>query len=75
MRILKRLFSHVQPYWKPLLLTAIALLLETGLSLVPPLFQKSIIDGVLSEDFWKGQRTGRSFARWRRGRSGWASPS
>ena len=29
MRILKRLFAHVQPYWKPLLLTAVALLLET----------------------------------------------
>jgi ABC-type multidrug transport system fused ATPase/permease subunit len=47
MRILKRLFSHVQPYWKPLLLTAIAMLLATGLSLLPPLFQRAIIDGVL----------------------------
>ena len=48
MRILKRLFAYVRPYWKPLLITAIALLLETGLSLVPPLFQRSIIDGVLA---------------------------
>ncbi len=47
MRILKRLFAHVQPYWKPLLLTAIAMLLATGLSLLPPLFQRAIIDGVL----------------------------
>ena len=38
MRILKRLFAHVRPYWKPLLLTAIAMLLATGFSLVPPLF-------------------------------------
>jgi len=30
-----------------LLLTAIAMLLATGLSLVPPLFQRAIIDGVL----------------------------
>jgi len=45
--ILKRLFSHVQPYWKPLLLTAVALLLATGLSLLPPLFQRAIIDDVL----------------------------
>ncbi len=29
MRILKHLFGHVQPYWKPLLLITIALLLET----------------------------------------------
>ncbi len=48
MRILKRLFAHVQPYWKPLLLTAVALLLVTGLSLLPPLFQRAIIDGVLA---------------------------
>ncbi len=47
MRILKRLFAHVRPYWKPLLLTAIAMLLATGLSLLPPLFQRAIIDGVL----------------------------
>ena len=47
MSILKRLFSHVQPYWKPLLLTAVALLLATGLSLLPPLFQRAIIDDVL----------------------------
>jgi len=47
-RILKRLFAYVQPYWKPLLLTAIAMLLATGLSLLPPLFQRAIIDGVLA---------------------------
>lgn len=47
MRVLKRLFAHVRPYWKPLLLTAIAMLIATGLSLLPPLFQRSIIDGVL----------------------------
>jgi ABC-type multidrug transport system fused ATPase/permease subunit len=57
MRILKRLFAYVRPYWKALLLTAIAMLLETGLSLVPPLFQRSIIDGVLAthnlSQLWK----------------------
>jgi len=57
MRILKRLFAHVRPYWKPLLLTAIAMLLATGLSLLPPLFQRAIIDGVLAtgdlSQLWK----------------------
>ena len=50
MRILKRLFAYVQPYWKPLLLTAVAMLLETGLSLVPPLFKKSIFVYLIVND-------------------------
>ena len=48
MQILKRLVGYVQPYWKPLVLVVILLLLETGLSLLPPLFQRTIIDEVLA---------------------------
>ena len=48
MQILKRLFGYVHPYWKPLVLTVILLLLETALSLLPPLFQRTIVDDVLA---------------------------
>ena len=47
MHSLKRLFSHLGPYWKPLTATSILLLLQTGLSLLPPLFQREIIDEVI----------------------------
>jgi ABC-type multidrug transport system fused ATPase/permease subunit len=47
MHSLKRLFSQLGPYWKPLTAISILLLLQTGLSLLPPLFQKVIIDDVI----------------------------
>jgi len=47
MSVLKRLFGYVRPYWKPLLVTSLLLLLNTGLSLLPPLFQREIIDQVI----------------------------
>ncbi|MBA7675693.1 putative multidrug export ATP-binding/permease protein [subsurface metagenome] len=47
MKVLKRLFGFVRPYWKVLVGIAIILLLRTGLSLLPPLFQKEIIDQVI----------------------------
>ncbi|MDH7487687.1 MAG: ABC transporter ATP-binding protein [Anaerolineae bacterium] len=47
MRILKRLFLFLIPYWKTLLLNAILLLALTGLELVPPLFQRAIVDEVI----------------------------
>ncbi len=47
MRSLKRLFGYLGPYWRPLLVTAILLLLQTGLSLLPPLFQRQIVDEVI----------------------------
>jgi subfamily B ATP-binding cassette protein MsbA len=47
MRVLKRLLDFVRPYWKPLLITGILLLLHTGLSLLPPLFQREIVDRVI----------------------------
>ena len=48
MHSLKRLFRHLGPYWKPLTATSILLLFQTGLSLLPPLFQKVIIDEVIA---------------------------
>jgi ABC-type multidrug transport system fused ATPase/permease subunit len=47
MRVLKRLLGYVRPYWKPLVATGVLLLLNTGLSLLPPLFQREIVDQVI----------------------------
>ena len=47
MRVLQRLFGYVRPYWKTLVVTSILLLLNTGLSLLPPLFQRGIVDQVI----------------------------
>jgi subfamily B ATP-binding cassette protein MsbA len=49
MSVLKRLFSYLKPYWKQLILVAVLLLLWTGLELLPPLFQRAIIDGVIGD--------------------------
>ncbi len=49
MPILKRLFRYVQPYWKPLLLTSFLLLSQTILNLLPPLFQRAIVDRVIGQ--------------------------
>jgi ABC-type multidrug transport system fused ATPase/permease subunit len=50
MRILKRLFLFLVPYWKILLLSAFVILIRTVLDLLPPLFQKEIIDGVIGAE-------------------------
>ncbi len=47
MGVLKRLFGYVRPYWKPLVVTGALLLLRTGLNLLPPLFQREIVDQVI----------------------------
>ncbi len=47
MQALKRLFGYVRPYWKPLVVTGALLLLRTGLNLLPPLFQREIVDQVI----------------------------
>jgi len=47
MPVLKRLFSFLTPYWKPLLLSAALLIGRAGMELIPPLFQKAIVDGVI----------------------------
>ncbi|MCK4314578.1 MAG: ABC transporter ATP-binding protein, partial [Anaerolineae bacterium] len=36
-----------RPYWKPLVVTGALLLLHTGLNLLPPLFQREIVDRVI----------------------------
>ena len=47
MSVLKRLLGYVGPYWKPLAATGVLLLFHTGLSLLPPLFQREIVDQVI----------------------------
>ncbi|MBN1661377.1 MAG: ABC transporter ATP-binding protein [Anaerolineae bacterium] len=47
MSTLKRLFGFLTPYWKTLLVSAVLLLGRASLELVPPLFQKTIVDEVL----------------------------
>lgn len=47
MQTLKRLFLFLMPYWKTLLLSAVLLLGRAGLELVPPLFQRAIVDEVI----------------------------
>lgn len=47
MATLKRLFAFLTPYWKTLLLSAILLLARAGIELIPPLFQKQIVDEVI----------------------------
>jgi ABC-type multidrug transport system fused ATPase/permease subunit len=47
MRVLRRLFSDVRPYWKTLMLTGVMLLLNIGFSLLPPLLQRNIVDEVI----------------------------
>jgi subfamily B ATP-binding cassette protein MsbA len=48
MRVLERLFGYVRPYWKPLIAVSVLLLLNAGLNLLPPLFQREIIDQVIA---------------------------
>ncbi|MBM4457478.1 MAG: ABC transporter ATP-binding protein [Chloroflexi bacterium] len=47
MRALKRLFGYLGPYWRILTLTSALILLHTSLNLLPPLFQRQIVDGVI----------------------------
>ncbi len=47
MNVLKRLFSALRPYWPTLALIAVILLLQAGLELLPPLFQRAIVDEVI----------------------------
>ena len=47
MHVLKRLFGFLTPYGKTLILSAVLLLGRAGLELVPPLFQRSIVDEVI----------------------------
>jgi ABC-type multidrug transport system fused ATPase/permease subunit len=47
-QILKRLFFLLTPYWGALLISALLLIVRAALELVPPLFQKAIIDEAVS---------------------------
>ena len=47
MSTLRRLFRFLTPYWKTLLVSALLLLGRAGIELVPPLFQRAIIDQVI----------------------------
>jgi ABC-type multidrug transport system fused ATPase/permease subunit len=47
MLVLKRLFGFLTPYWKTLLISTILLLGRAGIELVPPLFQRAIVDEVI----------------------------
>jgi len=48
MPILKRLFLLLTPYWKTIIISALLLTGRAGLELVPPLFQKEIIDEIIT---------------------------
>ena len=47
MHALKRLVGYLGPYWRRLIVTSVLLILSTGLSLLPPLFQRQIVDEVI----------------------------
>ena len=47
MQVLKRLFALLAPYWKTLSVSAVLLVGRAGMELVPPLFQRQIIDEVI----------------------------
>ena len=47
MRILVRLFNMMKPYWKTLVVSAVLLIFRAGLELVPPIFQRQIVDGII----------------------------
>jgi len=47
MPVLKRLFLLLSPYWKTIIISALLLIGRAGLELVPPLFQKEIIDEII----------------------------
>ena len=48
MHILKRLFLLLSPYWKTIIISALLLIGRAGLELLPPLFQKEIIDEIIT---------------------------
>jgi ABC-type multidrug transport system fused ATPase/permease subunit len=48
-KILRRLAGYLGPYWKALVLTGAFILIYTGLSLLPPLVERRIIDQVIGE--------------------------
>ena len=49
MDVLRRLLKYVRPYWRALVGVSVLLLLNTGLSLLPPLIQRRVVDRVIGE--------------------------
>ncbi len=47
MAALKRLIHYLRPYALTLIVTSVIILLNTGIGLLPPLFQRSIVDDVI----------------------------
>jgi ABC-type multidrug transport system fused ATPase/permease subunit len=47
-QVLKRLFFLLTPYWNVLLISAVLLIGRAALELVPPLFQKAIVDEIVT---------------------------
>jgi ABC-type multidrug transport system fused ATPase/permease subunit len=47
--VLKRLFLLLTPYWKTIIVSALLLVGRAGLELVPPLFQREIIDEIITK--------------------------
>jgi len=47
-QVLKRLFLLLSPYWKTIIISALLLVGRAGLELVPPLFQREIIDEIIT---------------------------
>jgi ABC-type multidrug transport system fused ATPase/permease subunit len=47
MSVIKRLLGNLGPYWKRLILTCVLLVLTIVFSLLPPLFQRQIVDRVI----------------------------
>ena len=49
MRVLRRLFLFLTPYWGALLVSAALLLGQASVELVPPLLQRTIVDRVIGD--------------------------
>lgn len=47
LNVLKRLVLSLRPYWRTLALVAVILFAQAGAELLPPLFQRQIVDGVI----------------------------
>ncbi len=49
MNVFLRLLTYLKPYWRWVVISVVCLLLLTILNLLPPLFQKQIIDEVIAQ--------------------------
>jgi subfamily B ATP-binding cassette protein MsbA len=47
MSVLKRLFLYLTPYWKTLVVSGVLLVGRAGVALLPPLFERAIVDQVI----------------------------